>query len=100
MATTDPAFEGLGKRVKELRLDHGWTQRDLAAAMDRSLEAVARVERGWTTPHPHTIRRLADALDTYPAWLLRAEGPKRRVAPPEENVEERVEDEGKLLKKV
>lgn len=68
-----PAF---ARRVREARLDQGLTQEDLAARLDRSVEGTARLERGKTLPHPHTLRNLADELDTTVLWLLRGQGPK------------------------
>jgi transcriptional regulator with XRE-family HTH domain len=67
---------GIARRVREIRLDQGWTQADLAQAIDRSVEGAARIERGKALPHPHTLRALADATGTSVAWILRGEGEK------------------------
>lgn len=55
------AFE-LGKTVRELREQHGWTQTQLAEASDMTQPAVARFEAGGTVPTIPVLERLAHAL--------------------------------------
>jgi ribosome-binding protein aMBF1 (putative translation factor) len=56
------AFE-LGAAVRELRLAHGWSQTDLAAATGMTQSAVARFESGGTVPTLPILGRIAQALD-------------------------------------
>lgn len=56
------AFE-LGKAVRELREDRGWTQTRLAEAASMTQSAVARFEAGGTVPTLPVLERLAHALD-------------------------------------
>jgi ribosome-binding protein aMBF1 (putative translation factor) len=55
------AFE-LGKTVRELREQHGWTQAQLADASAMTQSAVARFEAGGTVPTIPVLERLAHAL--------------------------------------
>ncbi|MEJ6785594.1 helix-turn-helix domain-containing protein [Aminobacter sp. Piv2-1] len=54
--------QALGRRIKTLRELRGLTQNDLAAELDRSLDAVSMIERGKNWPSVPTIERLAAAL--------------------------------------
>jgi ribosome-binding protein aMBF1 (putative translation factor) len=56
------AFE-LGRRVRELREQHGWNQTQLAHEAGRTQSAVARFEAGGTIPTLLVLERLARALD-------------------------------------
>lgn len=56
------AYE-LGRTVRELRVEHGWSQRELAAAARMTQSAVARFEAGGTIPSLPVLQRIADALD-------------------------------------
>jgi ribosome-binding protein aMBF1 (putative translation factor) len=54
---------GLGRAVRELREQHGWSQAQLARAADMTQSAVARFEAGGTVPTLPVLERLARALD-------------------------------------
>lgn len=56
------AFE-LGRAVRELREERGWSQRQLADAAAMTQSAVARFEAGGTVPTLPVLERLARALD-------------------------------------
>lgn len=56
------AFE-LGRAVRELREERGWSQRQLAEAAAMTQSAVARFEAGGTVPTLPVLERLARALD-------------------------------------
>ncbi|HEY0806091.1 MAG TPA: helix-turn-helix transcriptional regulator [Pseudonocardiaceae bacterium] len=55
------AFE-LGKAVRELREQCGWTQAQLAEASEMTQPAIARFEAGGTVPTIPVLERLAHAL--------------------------------------
>ncbi len=55
------AFE-LGRRVRELREQRGWSQIELARAASMTQPAVARFEAGGTVPTLPVLERLARAL--------------------------------------
>lgn len=56
------AFE-LGKAVRQMREQRGWTQATLAEASGLTQPAVARFEAGGTVPTIPVLERLANALE-------------------------------------
>ena len=56
------AYE-LGRTVRALRDQHGWSQAQLAAVAGMTQSAVARFEAGGTVPSIRVLDRLAQALD-------------------------------------
>jgi transcriptional regulator with XRE-family HTH domain len=56
------AFE-LGRAVRELREQRGWSQSQLALAASMTQSAVARFEAGGTIPTLPVLERLAHARD-------------------------------------
>jgi len=56
------AFE-LGRSVREIREQRGWSQARLAEAAGMTQPAVARFEAGGTVPTIPVLERLAHALD-------------------------------------
>jgi ribosome-binding protein aMBF1 (putative translation factor) len=56
------AYE-LGRTVRSLREQHGWSQTQLATAAKMTQPAVARFEAGGTIPSLSVLERLAAALD-------------------------------------
>jgi ribosome-binding protein aMBF1 (putative translation factor) len=53
----------LGRTVRRLRDEHGWSQTELAGAAGMTQSAVARFEAGGTVPSLPVLDRLATALD-------------------------------------
>ena len=60
-AATRSAYE-LGRTVRVLREERGWTQSRLAEAAEMTQSAVARFEAGGTVPTLPVLERLAHAL--------------------------------------
>ncbi|MFD5176185.1 multiprotein-bridging factor 1 family protein [Nocardia sp. NPDC058379] len=56
------AFE-LGRTIRGMREDRGWSQSALADAAGMTQSAVARFEAGGTVPSLPVLERLARALD-------------------------------------
>lgn len=56
------AYE-LGRSIRALREQRGWSQSELARAAGMTQSAVARFEAGATVPTLPVIERLAEALD-------------------------------------
>ncbi|MEU5407804.1 helix-turn-helix domain-containing protein [Nocardia asteroides] len=56
------AFE-LGRTIRKIREDRGWSQSTLADAAGMTQSAVARFEAGGTVPSLPVLERLARALD-------------------------------------
>ncbi|MCO5084396.1 MAG: helix-turn-helix domain-containing protein [Rhizobiaceae bacterium] len=73
--------QALGRRIKTLRELRRMDQSDLAAAIDRSLDAVSMIERGVNWPSFVTIERLCRALDITWSDLFDDLGHGERSAP-------------------
>lgn len=59
---TQPAAKALGKRIKGLRVDKGWTQATLAEALGCESMTVSRYERGEYAPSIEVLEQIASAL--------------------------------------
>lgn len=76
--------ESLGERVKRLRQQRGWLQRDLARTAGLSQPVIARIERGvYPRLQVQTLTALADAFQVSVDFLL------GRVTPASEDDGER-----------
>jgi transcriptional regulator with XRE-family HTH domain len=60
------------RRLQELRINHGLSQRDLARAIRVSPGVIVGAESGASIPSPRYQRRIADALGVEPLdiWPL------------------------------
>ena len=63
--------KSFGRRLKQLRLQKGFTQEHLAFHAGTCSTEVGRLERGLGNPNLHTILSLAYALEIEPVELLR-----------------------------
>lgn len=77
---------GLGARVKEVREDRGWSQKDLAARVSTILRrkitqvAIHHIEKR-DNVMPRFVVELAQALEVSLPWLQYERGPKKGVPP-------------------
>lgn len=62
--------EAFGQRVRELRLEKGMTQEQLAEAAGLHPTFISNVERGYRVPTIVTLLKLADGLNMLPAALV------------------------------
>lgn len=69
------AYE-LGKTVREMREQRGWTQAHLAEVVGMTQPAVARFESGGTVPTMPVLERLARALGAE--LVVRLDAPAAR----------------------
>lgn len=61
----------IGKRIKEKRIEKGWTQRELAARMGYTNHStLARIETGHVEVTQSRIVQFAEVLDTSIAYLM------------------------------
>ncbi|GAA0713672.1 hypothetical protein GCM10009430_05740 [Aquimarina litoralis] len=60
----------LAKKIKELRVRHGFSQETLAYETNLGLRTVQRIENGESEPRGETLKRLSIALKTSPDELL------------------------------
>jgi transcriptional regulator with XRE-family HTH domain len=64
-------LDTFGGRLREARRRKVWRQEDLAAASGVAVVTISRLESGHgDTPRQSTVRKLAEALDVEPAWLV------------------------------
>src|SRR5947208_2113305 len=68
-ASYGPAKE-LGRRVRELRQEHGWSQMELAELATMHFTYVASVERGERNLSLRSLLRIAAALGVDPGHLV------------------------------
>ncbi|HWZ43643.1 MAG TPA: helix-turn-helix transcriptional regulator [Candidatus Saccharimonadales bacterium] len=61
----------LGARVRELRKQRNWLQRDLAAACGLAASQVGRLERGQSNATTTTLLKIADRFDITLTELFR-----------------------------
>jgi len=57
--------------LRAARQRRGWTQRELAAFAGIGSGTIAAAEAGHRTSYPTTVRRIADALNTEVADLIK-----------------------------
>lgn len=59
------------KRVKAARLERGWKQVDLAAALKmRNYQPVNRWENAWSIPDSEVIEQMAEIFGVPPHWFF------------------------------
>jgi transcriptional regulator with XRE-family HTH domain len=63
-------LKAFGTRLKELRKQKGWTQKELAAKVDIRFSQLNKYESGLHAPPPEKLIELADALGTTVDYLL------------------------------
>lgn len=59
----------LSERVKQLRREKGWTQKELAEKIDRKQNTISYIEKGGGA-EMDTLRALADIFDVNPNYLV------------------------------
>ena len=72
--------EERGARIKRALDDAGWTQQELADRVGVRATAISNICLGKTLPSAPTLRRICEALDISPVWILGGVG-ARRLAP-------------------
>jgi transcriptional regulator with XRE-family HTH domain len=60
-----------GMRLRKLRREHAWSQRDLARESGVAQDTITRLETGQREAQPRTVRRLAKALGVEPRELMK-----------------------------
>ncbi|MDE5943563.1 MAG: helix-turn-helix domain-containing protein [Clostridia bacterium] len=58
------------KRIKELRIERGLTQKQLAALVNKSVTGLASWEQGLSEPNVNDIRALCKILEVSADYLL------------------------------
>jgi transcriptional regulator with XRE-family HTH domain len=71
-----------GKRVKRIRIERGFTLKEVEAKVGVSATHVSEVERGKTSPTIGILGKIARALEVEPAFLIDMPAPRLlHVAP-------------------
>lgn len=60
----------LGEKIKEKRLERGWTQPELAERVGCNKSTILRIERGEHDLTQSRIKEFAKALGTTPGYLM------------------------------
>jgi transcriptional regulator with XRE-family HTH domain len=60
-----------GGRLRQLRRERAWSQRDLARRSGVSQDTITRLETSQREAQPRTTRRLAEALGVEPRELMK-----------------------------
>lgn len=60
----------IGERIVLLRKQRGWSQSELAKAVEASREAIGKYERGEASPSVETAKKIADALEVTLDYLV------------------------------
>lgn len=66
-----------GKRIRELRIQKGMTQEDLAEKTEVSARTIQRIENEEVDPRSYTLQRIAKALDVDFSLLVKNESDER-----------------------
>ena len=73
----DPEFRKVfGARLKQLRKDKRWSQKELAAKVDIRFQQLNKYESGLNIPPPEMLIALAEALQTTVDHLLTGNTPQ------------------------
>jgi len=62
MSPLEPQNPVIGKTIKSLRKEAGFTQEELAHASGLNTSEISNLERGWRNPRWETMKRLATGL--------------------------------------
>jgi transcriptional regulator with XRE-family HTH domain len=76
MVDSENFYAGLGQRIREERIRHGLTQKDLADKVDLTRTSVTNIELGRQKLLVHTLVEIAEALDLVPGALLPQDSPQ------------------------
>lgn len=63
-------YRHIGRRVREERVQRGWTQEQLAEKAETHLSFIGQLERGIKKPSLMTIKKIANAFGTKAGDLL------------------------------
>lgn len=81
----------IGDRIRQLRIQNGWLQKELAHRAKISSQKISNIERGYTKEIDATdVARIAEALETTSDYLLYGITPESRIR-------ESIKDDQELL---
>jgi transcriptional regulator with XRE-family HTH domain len=71
MGKSDKLLAAFGRNLRKLREARGFTQEDLAEQADMDRTYISDIERGVRNPGIKNVARLAKAMDTTSAHLMK-----------------------------
>lgn len=74
----DPIRKGFGSRIKQLRKQRKWTQKELATKLDVRFPQLNKYECGLHTPPLEKLIKLAEVFDTTVDYLLTGDQSEER----------------------
>lgn len=90
------AYMDIGKRMKELRIQYGLTQQELADRSELTKGFISQLERNQNTPSVGTLLDIIQCLGTTPAEFFTDEEPEQIVFKPDDYFE-KIDDEKKHM---
>ena len=82
-----PALRAIGARLKAVREVSGWTQEQLAEAIEVTPHTISQYERGEQSPRLTTLLRIAATFSVRPGALIDVQLAPPRAAPPPEGAD-------------
>ena len=76
MGNTAIAYD-LGKRIRELRLSRGWTQKELAQRIGIHKSVISYFELGERYPAYDTLLKIAETFHVSTDFLLKGKDPRQ-----------------------
>lgn len=61
----------MGQNIRRMRIERGWTQKDLSVQAALSVSQLSKLERGVSSMTVSTFFKLCDALICKPADILK-----------------------------
>jgi transcriptional regulator with XRE-family HTH domain len=55
----------IGKQIKKMREEIGWTQRELSIKANITITALSKIENGYTKPRYETIANLHNVMESF-----------------------------------
>jgi transcriptional regulator with XRE-family HTH domain len=88
------------EKLARIRVERGWSLREAAKLTGGTKETINDLERGKRTPHPTTLRKLADGFGVPVTYFLEPTVPKVSSRPSPEAPEEASEEERPIARRV
>lgn len=82
----------LGDRIKQLRTEKRWGQKELAHKIDSDARQISRYEKGNIKPSIDAAVKIAAAFDVTTDYLLTGNGPRRIPKTQDSELLERIQN--------
>lgn len=66
-------------KLEALRLQKGWTQREVAERLHISGSIISQIEKGFRRAYPKIMRQLAEVFEVEVSDLFEADGTPKRL---------------------